>query len=84
MLFVAAKGAHYDKTSIERIRELTEGRKEEGHVSYTLYAYYQAILASRFCEQAAAASTLRLSNVLGETPIFHFTSRYTARRLWKC
>ena len=81
MLSVAAKGAHYDKTSIERIRELTEGLEEKGHISYTLYAYYQAISAPRICEKAAAASTLRLSNVHGETPIFHFTSRYTARRL---
>ena len=71
MLSVAAKGAHYDKISNEKIRELTAGCQEGRHVSRTVSAYYQAILAPKLCENAPAAPTHRLSNkrVWGDTYI---------------
>ena len=83
MLSVAAKGAHYDEISNERIRERTVERKEELHVSRTLSAYYQVISAPKLCENASAAPTYWLSNVFRETSIFHFTGKYTERRPWE-
>jgi len=43
------------------------GFQERSHVAPTLFAYYQAIVAPGFCEEAAVASTRRLTKVLGET-----------------
>jgi len=66
---VAAKRAHYDKISTERIRERMVGFQERSHVAPTLLAYYQAIVAPGFCEKIAAASTHRLTKAFGETLI---------------
>jgi len=81
MLSVAAKRAHYDEVSIERIRELMMEFEGRSHVAPTLSAYYQAIAAPRFCEEAAAASRRRLAKVSGRRS--HRSSRSITRRRWK-
>jgi len=65
--FARAKGAQYDEVSAERIREIMVEFEESSQVAPTLSAYYRAITASSFCEQAAAASTHRFAKVFGET-----------------
>jgi len=63
------KRANYEKFSTERVRKLMVEILEECQIFPTLHAYYQAIVASSFREQAAAASTRRLRKVLGEMPM---------------
>jgi len=41
--------------------------QEKSHVTPTLSAYYQAIVAPSFSEKAAAMSTRRLAKLFGDT-----------------